>query len=103
MSKEYIERETLEEKLDRRLQELRKKYGPFDRYTDGFDEAVDIVDGVQPAADVVEVVRCDKCEFWESTDTCKGLCNGRENGLTREYTKYNDHCSYGERKDGVKS
>lgn len=49
-----------------------------------------------PAADVVEVVRCRRCKFWEP-DGGKGRCNGIRNGLTYDYTDADDYCSYGER------
>lgn len=42
-----------------------------------------------PAADVVEVVRCKDCKFWDQGD-CYRL----------ELSRPNDFCSYGERKDG---
>ena len=51
---EYIERESLLKIVDRRLFELRKEYGPFDHYTDGYDECIDRINE-QPTADVVEV------------------------------------------------
>lgn len=98
MSKEYIEREALEEKLDRRLKKLRKKYGYFDHYTDGFDEAVDIVSD-EPAADVVEVVRCGECDFWDSNHiSCEGLakCLTGESGI--RYRSCKDYCSRGKRR-----
>ena len=48
-----------------------------------------------PAADVREVVTCEKCIFWDN-----GRCEGLQNGLMRDYTKPWDYCSNGERKDG---
>lgn len=50
-----------------------------------------------PAADAVEVVRCKDCRFWDC-----GRCEGVENGLIREYTKPDDFCSYGKRKEHTK-
>ena len=54
------------------------------------------------AKDVVPVVRCKKCKFWERlTDgNLCGACNGQRNGLTYEYTTEDDFCSYGERREG---
>lgn len=43
----------------------------------------------------VEVVRCKDCKFWDG----EGRCEAPENGLIREFTKPDDFCSYGERKD----
>ena len=48
-----------------------------------------------PAADVVEVVRCKNCKFWDDDERCNGI----KNGLILEYTNGYDYCSYGERSD----
>ena len=50
-----------------------------------------------PAADVVEVVRCIDCVYWDGRGY-DGRCEAPENGLIRDYTNYDDYCSYGERK-----
>lgn len=57
MSKEYIERGALLTALNTRLNYLRKKYGDYDHYTDGWDEAVGRVECHPIANDVIEVVR----------------------------------------------
>ena len=90
--KEYIEREAL-------LQELEEVGGcdaPPDSWADGFDKgilsAIKHVEA-QPAADVVEVVRCKDCEIPHNRFTgCPNL-----NGLI---PPENHFCSYGKRKDG---
>lgn len=55
----------------------------------------------EPAADVVEVVRCKDCKHWreyiESFPTC--VVNRDVDGSEKQ-TKQMDFCSYGERKDG---
>ena len=48
-----------------------------------------------PPADVVEVVRCKNCKFWDDDERCNGI----KNGLILEYTNGYDYCSYGERKE----
>lgn len=53
--KEYFDREALCAKLNERLTYLLKKNGPYDHYTDGYDEAVSTVEDF-PAADVAPVV-----------------------------------------------
>lgn len=54
------------------------------------------------SADVVEVVRCKDCDFWnKDEDVLGGRCDewsDFENGTSR-YTGRDDFCSYGERKD----
>lgn len=65
------------------------------------NEIIDIVKE-QPAADVVEVVRCKNCELFKPySDPLKGFygeCMVRESDIGE-----NDFCSYGKRKEGVKS
>ena len=43
-----------------------------------------------PTADVVEVVRCKDCVFWDN-----GRCEGIQNGLIYDFTEPDDFCSYG--------
>ena len=50
----------------------------------------------QPTAGVVEVVRCKDCVYWDGLGY-SGRCEGYHNGLMRDYTNYDDYCSYGER------
>lgn len=54
-----------------------------------------------PAADVVEVVRCKGCVWWEACGRLGtvGKCESPHNGLWNEYTYAGDYCSYGERKE----
>jgi hypothetical protein len=55
--------------------------------------------------DVVEVVRCKDCVWWEARmygDTV-GRCENPRNGLVSEYTDDGDFCSYGERRENGKS
>ena len=49
-------------------------------------------------ADLVEVVRCKDCVYWDGMGY-KGLCEAPMNGLVREYTNDDSFCSYGERKE----
>ena len=57
--------------------------------------------GRQPTADVVEVVRCKDCEWWEaySYGSTVGRCQNPINGLVSEYSDDEDYCSYGKRRD----
>lgn len=48
--------------------------------------------------DVVEVVRCKDCVYWDGRGY-DGRCEAPVNGLIREYSNYDDYCSYGERKE----
>lgn len=61
---ECIDREALEAKLNERLTYLLKKNGPYDHYTDGYDEAVSTVEDF-PAAGAAPVLR----GWWESVDS----------------------------------
>ncbi|MBR0085661.1 MAG: hypothetical protein IJL97_03830 [Lachnospiraceae bacterium] len=55
-----------------------------------------------PRADVVEVVRCKDCDFWNKDENILGgICDewsDFEDGLSR-YTSGDDYCSLGERKE----
>lgn len=57
---EYIEREGVLERMEKRLEQLRKEFGDHDHYTDGFEEGCVAVEDAE-TADVVEVVRCKDC------------------------------------------
>lgn len=48
-----------------------------------------------PTADVVEVVRCKDCKYWETQNG--GFCKASY-GLCEINNENNDFCSYGERK-----
>lgn len=65
--------------------------------TISFYTALEVVDEMmgEPAADVVEVVRCKDCKYLNAEYKC---VNWR--GLY-DYTKADDFCSYGERRDDV--
>ena len=87
-------------------------------YTAGVQEALhfvlDMVNGEVPAewkipaADVVEVVRCKDCVWWNEDDSagwgdlgnnvCACAYFSNEDGYT-VYTEPNDYCSKGERKE----
>lgn len=51
-----------------------------------------------PTEDVVEVVRCKDCCYWDC-DGYLGRCETTTNGITRDYTEPTDFCSYGSRKE----
>lgn len=89
MAKEYIEREALLKNLNRFAQ---------DNYCVTINDVIINL----PAADVVEVVRCKNCRYWDGYNH-SGRCEAPVNGLVRENTSANDFCSYGERKGDVKN
>jgi hypothetical protein len=39
--------------------------------------------------------RCEECIYWDDN----GRCNSPTNGMVRDYTLFDDFCSYGERKE----
>lgn len=53
-----------------------------------------------PAADVVEVIRCEECKFLDAPPSCEGLarCMTGESGV--RYRKAYDFCSRGRPKGG---
>ncbi|MBR5874831.1 MAG: hypothetical protein IKY90_08895 [Oscillospiraceae bacterium] len=60
--------------------------------------AVGMIIDAMPSADVVQVVRCKYCRYWDECRIGEGLCEHPVNGITRDYTLGDDFCSYGERK-----
>lgn len=90
---EYIEREALMEQL------AKKKAGIADkRYTEGFNDALmrfrSMVHSAK-AADVVAVVRCKDCQYYDTACCVEGLgwCDFIDSGTADE-----NFCSYGERR-----
>lgn len=69
-------------------------------YFDG--ENFDTLINETPTADVVEVVRCKDCRWWECEYAVGGVgrCQNPRNGLIYELTDDTDYCSYGERGQG---
>ena len=58
----YIKRRELVEQVTERLRYLRKEYGDYDHYTDGFDECVDrILDAPTVEAVHGEWILLDEC------------------------------------------
>lgn len=62
-----------------------------------FDEALLLLEEADDA-DVEEVCRCIDCVYWDGRGY-DGRCEAPKNGLIRDYTNYDDFCSYGERKE----
>lgn len=50
-------------------------------------------------ADVVEVVRCKDCKYFDAVDCCNASITTFPHGVR----DFDDYCSYGERKDGDKN
>ena len=83
--KEYIEREALMRNL--------KHFAP--------EQLTPLVESLiqkQPAADVVEVVRCKDCKYWQ--DNNGGYPHEECKWSENETPDLDDFCSYGERKEG---
>ena len=55
----------------------------------------------KPKADYAPVVRCKDCIYWDGRGY-DGRCEGYHNGLIRDYTNYDDFCSYGEKESEVR-
>ena len=82
---DLIGREALLEKMNKRLDDLRKKHGQYDHYTDGFDDAVDMVMDF-PAAEAEPVrhgrwifggdgcVVCSECDEEEPNNIHRNYC-----------------------------
>ena len=60
------------------------------------DDALHVIDSI-PAADVVEVVRCKDCKYWQ--DNNDGYPHQECRWGNYETPDPNDYCSYGSRRD----
>lgn len=74
----------------------------YNGYSDTYDKAY-IIGTLEevPPSDVVEVVRCKDCQYWNRDRvSCEGLarCLTGETGV--RFRNANDFCSRGEKKDG---
>lgn len=104
---EYIEREEL-------YRRVKERTNPYGKPTLDYESGVKVLDMIKqaPAADVVEVVRCEKCKYWDEeskekityssedstlVDFCE--CRYWSSFLKCYMTRYNDFCSCGERKN----
>lgn len=67
-------------------------------YTDFIDVAERCMDDIPPA-DVVEVVRCKDCKYWDNTTKWAVCTKWSADPYEQANTEKNDYCSYGERKD----
>lgn len=97
MAKEYIERNETIERI-RQVYcldcESMKRYGDACCDSCRTGDAINIIDD-QPAADVVEVVRCQNCDLWERGDfEPLGCC-----ALDGRYTSPKYFCPDGEGRD----
>ena len=97
---EYVEREALEKNLNERLAYLLDKNGPYDYYTDGYDEAVSTVEEFL-SADVAPVVRCKDCKHYDLGVCLKIYSDGNMHTDAWQSRRPEDFCSYGERKEGA--
>lgn len=84
-----INADALEKKLNERYDYLLNENGPYDHFTDGYEEATSTVEDF-PTVDAEVVLRCKDCKHLFGT-----LCTVC--GLLPR--KPEDFCSYGERKD----
>lgn len=99
MPKEYIEREALLKRMEKRLAYLRTDFGSYGHYADGFEEGCIAVDDAD-AADVVEVVHGEwklkhigAGHYWECS-----VCHTNPCIYVTENTKFCPNC--GARMDG---
>lgn len=93
--KEYIERE--------KVIDIAHGYcHTIDGRCCGPDDVVELYEELKaiPTADVVEVIRCEECKFWDAPPSCEGLarCMTGESGI--RFRKAYDFCSRGRPKGG---
>ena len=90
MADEYIRKQDAVDALKAQADTMRTWVERYAEQRRGILTAVNIVDDIKPAADVVPVVRCDDCEYYGSRRWCE---------LHSSVFDDNAFCSYGERKE----
>ena len=100
---EYIEREALIahiKDLPTCWADAGGVYGRSMKYPEGMFDCEDVISSVEnaPVADVVPVVRCRDCRYWQ--DNNGGYPNEECRWREDETPDADDFCSYGKRKDG---
>lgn len=70
-------------------------------YERGWNDAIDAIIENAPTADVVEVVRCKDCRWYDLTDPCGTLTPNahRCKRVTRLWMEDNAFCAYGESRE----
>jgi hypothetical protein len=93
---EYIEREAVHEILGRyqAAPHIKQKTHFSKGMLTAIRSCIELVD-IVPAADVVPVVRCRDCKWWDNNSDLPG-CVNEFNGLV--CSRPDDFCSYGERR-----
>lgn len=100
-----IDADALEKKLNERYDYLLNENGPYDHFTDGYEEATSTVEDF-PTVDAEVVVRCKDCkhstlpsELTQRYGVPGTLtCHNRRSPCNRRNVGGDDFCSYGERK-----
>lgn len=105
MAKEYIDREDAKARLRMWITDC--VLDGDNEAADRFRDCIDLLDSI-PAADVVEVVRCENCirrgtegcaMYWDTEDCA--MRYGCEYGEQHTWETDNDFCSWGERRDNA--
>lgn len=95
--KEYIERDSIYHRVKRHT-------NPYGKPTLDYESGVKVLDMIkqEPAADVVEVVRCENCQHCKMMVDIIGdphlFCGLSSNNAA---VQFGDFCSYGERKEAT--
>jgi hypothetical protein len=100
---EYIERKALLEDISESVVFTSRANRPSLELR-GANKIIDRIKSA-PTADVVEVVRCKDCVFWNTKSeslTDEHICRRFSYfGVCDNYTAAYDYCSYGEKKEGA--
>ncbi|MBD8996059.1 MAG: hypothetical protein EGR26_06145 [Clostridiales bacterium] len=93
-----IDADALEKKLNERYDYLLNENGPYDHFTDGYEEAVSTVEDF-PTVDAEVVVRCKDCKHYDMGVCLKIYSDGNVHPEAWQSRKPEDFCSYGERRE----
>ena len=93
MADEYIRKQDAVDALKAQADTMRTWVERYAEQRRGILTAVNIVEDIKPAADVVPVVRCKDCKFRDNDDFCTGR------GFPCQLVPDDGFCDKGERKE----
>lgn len=90
-----IDADALEKKLNERYDYLLNENGPYDHFTDGYEEAVSTVEDF-PTVDAEVVVRCKDCKHYDRDECYHPRHEKHQQSIPQSPDGF---CSYGERRE----
>lgn len=96
----YIDADALTLKVDDWRVDLEETYGKNDEYVQCLESVLDMIEDA-PTADVVEVVRCKECEFWNYKKLMCECPEWADMDGWHKCSDADDYCFRAERKEKI--